>query len=140
MISYRGVLVLLAALPLLIATGSFLAGEQIEVVSLRTLDGQGHTHDTKLWIVDHEGRPWVRGVRPTLSWVERIRANPRVELIRNGKSAVYIASIVETADEKRAIDEAIAAKYGWVDRWYELFVRHDTIPIRLDPAGAPPAG
>ena len=82
----------------------------------------------------------MRGVRPTLAWVERIRVNPHVELIRNGKTEVYTASIVETADEKKAIDEAIAAKYGWVDRWYARLMRHDTIPIRLDPDGKPPAG
>ena len=136
--SYRGVLVLLGALPLLVAAGSYLAGEQIEVVALRTLDDEGHAHDTKLWIVDYQGRPWVRSARPTLSWVERIRANPRIELVRNGETAAYTAAIVETADEKRAIDEAIAAKYGWVDRWYEFLVRHETIPIRLDPDGELP--
>ena len=136
--SFRGVLVLLGALPLLVAAGSYLVGEQIEVVALRTLDSQGHAHDTKLWIVDFQGRPWVRSARPTLSWVERIRANPHVELIRNGKTTPYTAAIVETADARRAIDEAIAAKYGRVDRWSGLLVRHDAIPIRLDPAGELP--
>ena len=135
---YRDVLVLLGALPLLVAAGSYLAGERIEVVALRTLDGSGHAHDTKLWIVDYQGRPWVRSARPTLGWVKRIRANPRVELIRHGETEPYTAAIVETADAKRAIDDAIAAKYGWVDRWYEIIVRRDSIPIRLDPDGELP--
>jgi F420H(2)-dependent quinone reductase len=136
--SYRGLLVLLGAIPLLVAGGSYLAGEQIEVVALRTLDSEGHPHDTKLWIVDYQGRPWVRAARPKLGWVERIRANPRVELVRGGKTEAYTAEIVESPDEKRAIDAAVSAKYGWVDRWYEFVVRHETTPIRLDPDGASP--
>jgi len=135
---YRGVLLLVGTIPFLVAIGSFIAGEQLEVVALRTLDGEGHAHDTKLWIVDHEGRPWVRSVRPTPRWLERIRATPRVELVRNGITTTYTASIVATADEKRAIDEAMTAKYGWIDRWYELLVRHETILVRLDPDGVPP--
>jgi hypothetical protein len=136
-IGYRGVLLLLGTLPLVIAGGSWLAGEQLEVVALRTLDSEGHPHDTKLWIVDYQGQPWVRAARPTLGWVGRIRANPRVELVRNGQAAPYTAVIVDDPKAKRAIDEAIAAKYGWIDRWYEFLVRHQTV-IRLDPDGAPP--
>jgi len=137
--SYRSVMLLVAATPLLIASASYIAGEQLEVVALRTVDGRGHTHDTRLWVIDHEGRPWVRGVRPAHRWIERIRANPRVELERDGTTAAYTASIVETEAAKRAIDEAMAVKYGWVDRWYALVVRNHTIPVRLDPDGAPPA-
>jgi len=138
MMSYRGLLLLVGSLPLLIVVGSHFAGERFEVVVLRTTDHEEHVHDTKLWIVDHEGRPWVRGIRPTLRWIDRIRANPRVELVRNGETTAYTASIIETDGEKRAIDQAIAAKYGWLDSLYELVVPHDTIPIRLDPDGHPP--
>jgi hypothetical protein len=28
----------------------------------------------------------------------------------------------------------MAAKYGWVDLWYEFIMRFDPIVIRLDPA------
>jgi hypothetical protein len=136
--NYRALLAALGSLPVLIAIGSYLAGEQYEVVVLRTLDDNHHPHDTTLWIIDHEGTPWVRGIRRNLRWIERVRANPRVELVRNGETTARTASIVETPDEKRAIDEAIAAKYGWLDRLYELVVPHDTIPIRLDPDGRPP--
>ena len=85
---------------MLVALGSFFAGEQSEVVALRTIDDEGHAHDTKLWIVDHDGRPWVRGIRPTLRWLERIRANPRVELVRGGKTTAHTATIVETEERE----------------------------------------
>jgi hypothetical protein len=135
---YRTMLLLIGFSPLLVGIASYVVGERIEVVALRTTDSQGHAHDTKLWIVDHEGRPWIRAVRPSLSWVERLRVNPRVELVRNGQTTAFTAAIVETPEAKHAVDAAIAAKYGWIDSWYEFLVRHDTIPIRLDPDGAPP--
>jgi hypothetical protein len=135
-VNYRGILLLLGALPLVVGGGAWLAGERLEVVQLRTLDGEGHPHDTKLWIVDHEGQPWVRAARPTLGWVTRIRANPRVELVRAGQTTPYTAVIVESPEDKQEIDAAISAKYGLIDRWYEFLVRHQTV-IRLDPDGAP---
>ena len=137
-VSYRGILLLLGALPLVVGGGTWLAGDRLEVVLLRTLDGEGHPHDTKLWIVDHEGQPWVRAARPTLGWVRRIRSNPRVELVRGGETRPYTAVIVDSPEQKLAIDSAIEAKYGLIDRWYEFLVRHQTV-IRLDPDGAPPS-
>ena len=65
--SYRTVLLMVGALPLVLTAVSFVAGERMEVVVLRTLDGNGIAHETKLWIVDHEGRGWVRSARP-LRW------------------------------------------------------------------------
>jgi len=132
--SYRGLLMIVGSLPLLVAVGTCVAGEQIEVAVLRTFGTDGHGHDTKLWIVDHEGQPWLRGGRSRLSWLERIRGNPRVELVRGGVTIPYVASIEQTPEVKREINEAMAAKYGWIDHWYEILLRPDPIPIRLDPA------
>ena len=132
--SYRGLLMIVGSLPLLVAVGTCAAGERIEVAVLRTFGADGHGHDTKLWVVDHEGQPWLRGGRSRLSWLERIRRNPRVELVRRGATSLYVASIDETPEVKQEINEAMAAKYGWIDRWYEILIRPDSIPIRLDPA------
>jgi hypothetical protein len=137
-LSYRGVLVALGALPLLVALGTFVAGEQIEVVVLRSFDREGHAHETKLWVVDHEGHVWLRSARARLGWLQRVRENPRVELVRNGQTAAYLATVVETDDARREIDAAMAEKYGWIDRWYDLLLHANPIPIRLDPDGASP--
>lgn len=132
--NFRALLIFVGSIPLLVAGGTWVLGEQIEVAVLRTFSTDGHGHDTKLWVVDHQGQPWLRGARPNLGWLERIRENPRVELVRHGVSMPYTATIDEAPDAKIAIDEAMAAKYGWIDRWYEILVRFDPIPIRLDPA------
>jgi hypothetical protein len=133
MLNYRAALIVLGSLPLLLAVASFVAGGRLEVVVLRTADAQGIEHETKLWIVEHEGRPWLRGARARLGWLERLRANPRVEIVRDGVATRYRAVIVETPEARREIDAAMEAKYGWLDRWYGLIGHDAPIPIRLDP-------
>jgi hypothetical protein len=135
--SYRALLLAIGALPLAVTAATFVAGESMEVVVLRTFDQEHIAHDTKLWIVDHEGQPWVRSARPDLGWLERLRANPRVELVRGGVPATYRAVIVDSAEVRRAIDEQMAAKYGWVDRLSGLIVSQDQVAIRLEPDGGP---
>jgi hypothetical protein len=137
MLSYRSVLLALGALPLLVAAGTWIAGGQLEVVVLRTYDAAGHGHDTKLWVVDHDGHRWLRGRRTHLAWLDRIRSNPRVELVHDGTTTAYTASIVETPEARLAIDSAMEVKYGWIARWYDAVLRGNPIPIRLDPDGAP---
>jgi hypothetical protein len=132
--SYRNLLLIVGSLPLLVAGSTWAVGERIEVAILRTFSADGHGHDTKLWVIDHEGQPWLRGARPSLSWLERIRQNPRVELERHGVTTAYTATIEVDPEARRAVDEAMASKYGWVDRWYGFLVHFDPIAVRLDPA------
>ncbi len=117
----------------LIGLGTWLAGERTEVAELRTFDAAGRPHDTKLWIVDLEGRPWVRIARLGRSWGEQLRANPEVELTRGDVTTLCRAVIVADEAEWRAVDRAFAAKYGWVDWWYGLVLRSEPVPVRLDP-------
>jgi hypothetical protein len=137
-LSYRSLMLALGALPLLVAVGTWVAGGQLEVVVLRTFDADGHGHDTKLWVVEHDGHRWLRARRPHLAWLDRIRSNPRVELVRDGATTPYTARIVETPEARLAIDAAMEVKYGWLGRWYDAVLRGAPIPIRLDPDGASP--
>jgi hypothetical protein len=45
-----------------------VAGEVTEVTVLRTFDADGGAHETKLWVVDHDGIPWVRVANPQRRW------------------------------------------------------------------------
>jgi hypothetical protein len=75
----------------------------------------------------------VRIARPGRSWGNELRANPEVELTRGDVTTLCRAVIVTDEAERRAVDRAFAAKYGWVDGWYGLVLRRDAIPVRLDP-------
>lgn len=125
---------LAAAALVLLAAGTYLAGEQTEVVVLRTFDGEGSGHDTKMWIVDVLGSSFVRVANPDRDWYRRLLAEPRVELVRGGRTLPMTARPEESAAVRDAVDAAFAARYGLVDAWYGLLLRRRPVPVRLVPA------
>jgi hypothetical protein len=127
-------LVVLAAL----GVATYVAGEQTEVAVLRTVDDAGVASETKLWVVDLDGSPWVRVARPERSWFARLRNRPEVELVRHGVALPYRAIEIEDPAMRTRVDAAFRDKYGLVDWWYGLLLRRDPRPIRLDPANAGP--
>ena len=122
----------------LVAVATWVAGERVEVVVLRTFDADGTPHETKMWIVDHAGRPWVRVAKPGRAWYQRLLAHPDVELLRGDQTLPLRAVPDPSPEARRAVDAAFAARYGWADAWYGLLLRRDPVPIRLD-AREPPA-
>jgi hypothetical protein len=118
---------------LLVAVATFVAGEQIEVIVLRTRDAAGATHETKMWCVDHDGAPWVRVAKAERHWYRRLVTRPEVELVRHGETSARRAH--PDPARRLELDQAFAAKYGLVDFWYGALLRRGPIPIRLDPAG-----
>jgi len=117
----------------LIGLGTYIAGEQTEVAVLRTFDEGGAAHDTKLWIADVRGTPYVRIARAGRAWGERLESHPDVELVRGGATIPCSASVVTDDTLQHAIDDAFAAKYGWVDWWYGVVLRRDPLPVALRP-------
>jgi hypothetical protein len=122
----------------LVAAITYLAGERSEVAVLRTFDPDGTPHETKLWVIDVGDTPWVRVASPGREWYRRLLAEPRVELVRGGRSEPRRAQPSADPTVRRAVDEAFAAKYGPVDAWYGLLLRRDPVPIRLEAASDPP--
>jgi hypothetical protein len=121
-----------------LAAATYVAGEQTEVVVLRSVDETGAVRETKLWVVDLDGTAWVRVARPERSWFERVRGRPEVELVRNGVALPYRAIEITDPAMRSRVDAAFREKYGLVDWWYGLLLRRDPRPIRLDPANAGP--
>jgi hypothetical protein len=114
---------------LFIAQG--VASEQGEVVVVTTFDGSGDAHTTRLWVVDAEGRAWLRSGAPGSAWYLRVSENPLVRVDRGAVKTVASATpVVEKRDE---INRLMREKYGWADQFIgALFGRDDAIPLRLD--------
>lgn len=111
----------------------FLAGDLGgEVVVLTTTSEGGRRHETKLWVVDDNRQIWIRAGQPSSEWLQRLKAKPRVTLVREGKTADYRA--VPVPKQRDRINRLMAERYGWADTLIGL-VRDDgeTMPIRLDP-------
>jgi hypothetical protein len=129
----RLALIILSAWVLL-ALGTYLAGERTEVAVLHTYDsGGGDPKETKMWVVDYEGAPYVRIGRPGRGWGERAKAHPDVELTRSGQTTPRHAAVITDPTVLSAVDAAFADKYGWVDWWFGVVIRKNPETLRLDP-------
>lgn len=120
--------------------GTYVAGEIGELAVLRTFEADGTPHDTKLWVVDLDGTPWVRVARPGRVWFRRLQANPKLVLVRDGREQRCRPVLRASPDDRRRADAAFAAKYGWVDRWYGWLVRKEPVPVQLVPIEQTPPG
>ena len=120
----------------IVAAGAltYWTGEQTEVALLRTQAADGSLRETRLWVVDHTGHPWVRVANPRRGWFARLREHPQVEIVRGGRAQACEARVHEEPEARAAIDAAFRARYGLVDWWYGVLLRRGAIPVELVPA------
>src|SRR3990172_13410335 len=74
----RQLTLILGGLLAVVAIGSGWIDEG-EVVQLTTYDARAHGHETDLWIVDVDGRRYVRADLPGAEWLARLRADTQNE-------------------------------------------------------------
>jgi len=129
------VLGVLAAAVLALAIFYAVLAESGEVVVLETRDAGGVAHETRLWVVDHEGAAWLRTGDPTSPWLGRLRVTPEVAVTRNGERREYRAVVVEDPAPRAAINALVLEKYGWRESTLRAFGMGPaaTTPIRLEP-------
>ncbi len=127
---------ILSGLVLLLVVGIYVISERAgEVVILHTQDSSGNTLETHLWVVDHEGSPWLRAGQAENGWYRNLESQPRVEMLRADTRRAYRAVPVPTAEAREQIDHLMAEKYGLGGR---IIARmHDasdaaTVPVRLE--------
>lgn len=116
------------------------ASETGEVVVVHTAGIDGTDHATRLWVVEHDGHLWLRaGGGARSGWFERLQANPRLALERNGVRRTYLAN-PEPA-QAATINALMLEKYGWRDEVVAALAgaRDGAVPIRLVPAGDVPS-
>ena len=109
-----GLLALAAAFGVL----QYAASERVEVVELHTLDEQGEQVTTRLWIVDYEGRAYLRGDSAS-GWFGRLQASDTVSLTRAGDSLPYSHRVRN--ENLAAINDLMREKYTWGDQLVSLF-------------------
>jgi hypothetical protein len=123
------------ALALLIVGSQYVASESGEVVILRTRDPAGGVHETRLWVVDHDGSPWLRAGNPSGGWFPRLSARAEVEVVRGSQTLVFRPA--PTPEARDTINDLMREKYGWADSYLCFFFpRAAKIPVRLLPAAA----
>jgi hypothetical protein len=130
----------LLGLVLLAIAGSLALVESGEVVVIHTRDADGETHSARVWVLDHEGRQWIAPGNRSNAWFQRLSADPKVELVRSGERACYVATVVETPASIPVL-ERFLEKYASVIRATALlnFIlepegdESPPVAVRLDP-------
>jgi hypothetical protein len=118
----------LFGLALIVVLGSVALIESEEVVVIHTRDASGEKYSARIWIVDYEGHPWVAPGNRSNAWFQRLLADPRVEIERDGGRSCYRAVIVESPASLPALEQFLD-KYASVLRATGLLNRI------LEPAG-----
>jgi hypothetical protein len=133
-----------ALVPVVLLLGIVAVLHEIEeVVVLRTFDDQGGVLETRLWVVDHEGAPWLltgASGRHTL----RLEARPRVELVRHGtahcehavvfRDRAIIEEVLRLRGEKYALQRfGLAIGFDRIFRSRQRPIESYAVAIRLDP-------
>jgi hypothetical protein len=109
------------------------AAESGEVVVLYAAEPDGTVVETRLWVVDHGGRAYLRTGADGSGWYRRLTANARIEIERDGRRLPHRA--VSEPQASIVINELMQQKYGWRDTFIGAMVggRVGSIPIRLEP-------
>jgi hypothetical protein len=109
-----------------------------EVVTLETTDANGRPHDSVLWIVEIDGVEYLRSGRPDSHWLARLREHPGAALVRDGTRRAYLAEPVDDPAVRRAVNEAMARKYGIADALVRSAVDVErSVPVRLEAREGP---
>jgi hypothetical protein len=130
----RVLLVGIGVLVLTVVLGS-LSVDEGEIVTLTTVDDEGAERPTQLWIVEIDGRLYVRSSEPDTRWLARLRTHPDVVLERDGRELELRAIPLDDAEVREAVNRAMARKYGSTDHFYSLvFDSGESVPVLLEPA------
>ena len=106
------------------------ASERVEVVELHTLNEAGEDKITRLWVVDHNGFPYIRAGHNQSSWYLRLNPAKTIELTRSEKTIVYQA--IPDINSRNTINRLMQEKYTWGETFIgSLFNRDASIPIKL---------
>jgi hypothetical protein len=107
-----------------------------EVVTLTTVDVDGRRSVTGLWVVEIDGRTYLRAGSPKAKWLERLRAHPNVVLTRGGVAQEVRATPIEDAALRNAVSWAMREKYGLIDAVLVRIIDHSrAVPILVEPLG-----
>ncbi len=132
----RAIKTILGALVLLIVAAVALqtvASESGEVVVLGYTDVSGDLHETRLWIVDHQGQAWLRSGQAQSGWATRLGGEAEVVVTRDGQARAYRA--VAAPEMATLINDLMLKKYGWREQVISAMFgsREGSLPLRLEP-------
>ena len=93
-------------------------------------DKDGNTQ--AVWVVEEGGELYLRAHFEGAKWLTRIRNQPEVELRRGEAMQSFFAGPVDDPEVRRAVNRAMAEKYGLTDRLASaVWDPEKSIPVHL---------
>jgi hypothetical protein len=131
----RQIMVFIIVLPILVWVGLYgVRNYAGEVATLYTTDRGERTFTTQVWVVEHGHKLWIRSLRPTSPWLDRVINQPEVQLERDRVLTTYRATPL--AHRRSRINALMAEHYGWAEWVLAKFEdRDEAVPVYLDPFG-----
>lgn len=100
-------------------------------IEIITVDEDGTTRETKIWIVVLGERGFIRTNESR--WLANIKRDPTVLLRTRGVESEFMAQIVSNDRVYDAVEEAFRQKYGFVQRLMSAFRMSRPTVMRLSP-------
>jgi hypothetical protein len=111
-----------------------IALEGAEVALLHTALGNQQPRQTRVWVADVDGSPWIEAANPEREFYRDILEAPEVVLERNGMLFEYRAVPLSGTSSHDLIRSRLRDKYGWADEWIGMLTdTSGSIAIRLEP-------
>jgi hypothetical protein len=115
----------------------FMLIDEGELVTLYSRGPDGDRYGTQLWVIEEAGDLYLRAHYPGAKWLARIRDHQAVELRRGDASQSFLARPVDDPEVRRAVNRAMAAKYGLADRLASsVWNPEKSVPVHLDGSDA----
>ena len=90
-----------------------VAAEGIEVVVVHTVGEAGEPRETRIWILEDQGKVYIRG--DAGGWTSRVAAHPEIELERGARTERVLGVVQDDDGVRRRINRLFREKYGWRD-------------------------
>ena len=98
---------------LLLVVLQVVASETGEVIVVHTVDEAGEPRETRSWVLEDQGRTYIRGGAG--GWTSRVAANPDI-LVESGGQEREVRGVVQPdAGARVRINRLFREKYGWRD-------------------------
>jgi hypothetical protein len=113
----------------------YMAMESGEVVVVSAAEPSGTVQSTRLWVVDADGFAWLRTGNPDSAWLARLRADPEIEVVRDGESRRFRAVLTTEPAVRDRINALVLEKYGWAERLLRAVMLEPerATAVRLEP-------
>ncbi len=97
-----------------------VASETGEVVVVHTVDDQGEARETRIWVLEDQGKIYIRGGDG--GWTSRVVARPEISVEREGQRLEVLGVLQQDDGTRRRVNRLFREKYGLRDAFISMLL------------------